>query len=680
MPTLNLGILAHVDAGKTTLTERLLHDAGLLDHLGSVDDGTTVTDSMELERRRGITIRTAVATLAVGDATVNLVDTPGHPDFIAEVERALTVLDGAVLVLSAVEGVQPQTVVLWRALRRLRVPTVLFVNKVDRSGADPDGVVAQVRRRLDPHAVALSTATGAGSADASVHAVGLDDRSVVEQVADVDDPLLERWVGDRPLRAGEVRDALRSHVACCDLSPVLVGSAVTGAGVDLLRAAVVDLLPPAGDRSDEPSGVVFAVAREAGTRHALVRLWSGRVGVRDRLALDGRRPERVTALRRHDPGGLVPVASATAGQIVSVTGLTTARVGDRFGPSGSRPVHRFPPATLEAVVEPVDPTRRMRLHDALAELADLDPLIGLRTDDARQEITVRLFGEVQKEVIAALLLEQHGVEARFRDTTVVHVEQVWGPARRSSAWARTATRTWPGSACGSTRPRVGHGVEFRPGLEPGRLVASFLTATQEAVRASLAQGPHGWDVPDAVVTMTASQYLPRQSHSHQRFDKAMSSIAADFRHLAPVALARALAAAGTRVCEPVHRFELEVPEAVLAATTALLGRLGGVLDGTRQQHDRTTLTGTVPAASLRALTGRLPDLARGEAVLVTGPDHHRPVAGPRAAAAPDRPGSARPHGVVPREPSLSNGSRSVSRRRRPRGRARGRRCRPTCRR
>ncbi len=269
----------------------------------------------------------------------------------------------------------------------------------------------------------------------------------------------------------------------------------------------------------------------------------------------------------------------------------------------------------------------MRLHDALAELADLDPLIGLRTDDARQEISVRLFGEVQKEVIAALLLEQHGVEARFRDTTVVHVEQVVGTGEAVERVGEDANPYLAGIGLRVDPAPLGHGVEFRPGSEPGRLVASFLTATEEAVRASLAQGRHGWDVPDAVVTMTASQYLPRQSHSHQKFDKAMSSIAADFRHLAPVVLARALVSAGTRVCEPVHRFELEVPGAVLAATTALLGRLGGVLDGTQQQHDRTTLTGSVPAASLRSLASRLPDLARGEAVLVTEPDHHRPVVG-----------------------------------------------------
>src|SRR5436309_13111129 len=150
MRTLNLGILAHVDAGKTSLTERLLHSVGVIDEIGSVDDGSTQTDSLALERQRGITIKSAVVSFAIGDITVNLIDTPGHPDFIAEVERALSVLDGAVLVVSAVEGVQAQTRVLMRTLRRLRIPTLIFVNKTDRRGADPDRVLRDISAKLTP--------------------------------------------------------------------------------------------------------------------------------------------------------------------------------------------------------------------------------------------------------------------------------------------------------------------------------------------------------------------------------------------------------------------------------------------------------------------------------------------------------------------------------------------------
>src|SRR6185503_6767315 len=163
MPTLNLGILAHVDAGKTTLTERLLYAAGVIDAVGSVDKGTTQTDSLALEQQRGITIKSAVVSFTIGDVTVNLIDTPGHPDFIAEVERALSVLDGVVLVTSAVEGVQPQTRILMRALQRLHVPTLIFVNKIDRRGARYSEVLQEISERLTPAAVAMGAVRDLGT-------------------------------------------------------------------------------------------------------------------------------------------------------------------------------------------------------------------------------------------------------------------------------------------------------------------------------------------------------------------------------------------------------------------------------------------------------------------------------------------------------------------------------------
>src|SRR5207244_10622619 len=163
MRTLNLGILAHVDAGKTSLTERLLYAAGVIDEIGSVDKGTTQTDSLALEQRRGITIKSAVVSFAIDDVTVNLIDTPGHPDFIAEVERVLGVLDGAVLVVSAVEGVQPQTRLLMRALRRLQVPTPIFINKIDRGGADVERALAGIARRLGVATAPMSRGAGAGT-------------------------------------------------------------------------------------------------------------------------------------------------------------------------------------------------------------------------------------------------------------------------------------------------------------------------------------------------------------------------------------------------------------------------------------------------------------------------------------------------------------------------------------
>src|SRR5262245_46462541 len=231
MHTLNLGILAHVDAGKTTLTERLLYTAGAIDRLGTVDTGTTQTDSLALERERGITIRAAVAAFVVGDLAVNLVDTPGHPDFIAEVERVLGVLDGAILVVSAVEGVQPQTPLLFRALQRLHVPTLIFVNKVDRAGADPDRVLAELRRRLSSGVIPMGPPVIDGE---KAHRAIL-----AEALAEHDEAILRAFVGDDgALTYARLRRQLAEQTRRGFVQPVYFGSAAKGVGIEALLAGV----------------------------------------------------------------------------------------------------------------------------------------------------------------------------------------------------------------------------------------------------------------------------------------------------------------------------------------------------------------------------------------------------------------------------------------------------------
>ena len=206
MATLNLGILAHVDAGKTTLTERLLHAAGVIDEIGRVDDGTTQTDSLALERQRGITIKSAVVSFVVDGVTINLIDTPGHPDFIAEVERVLGVLDGAVLVVSAVEGVQSQTLLLFRALRRLGVPTVVFVNKIDRVGADDRRVLAAIAERLAANVLAMGTPRDVGTKRgrrrrSTIWTIRPFAAAAIEVLAANDDTILRRYLDETPIAA-----------------------------------------------------------------------------------------------------------------------------------------------------------------------------------------------------------------------------------------------------------------------------------------------------------------------------------------------------------------------------------------------------------------------------------------------------------------------------------------------
>ncbi|MCC2276792.1 TetM/TetW/TetO/TetS family tetracycline resistance ribosomal protection protein [Streptomyces sp. ET3-23] len=606
--TLNIGILAHVDAGKTSLTERLLFDTGAIDRLGSVDEGSTRTDTGELERRRGITIRTAVAPFTVGDLRVNLIDTPGHSDFIAEVERALGVLDAAVLVVSAVEGVQAQTRVLMKSLRRLGLPVLFFVNKTDRTGASAGRTLQDIRARLLRGAVAVPM-TGS-LADPEFR------ERVAEVLAEQDDELLAGLVEGRIPGAGELRARIAEGTARGGIHPVYCGSALSGEGVAGLIEGMAAWLPHASGAVDgTPSGTVFAVERAAGTgeKTAYLRLFTGELRSRDRITLssgDGEHAGRITSLDVVGGGSVL-----TAGGIARIRGLPRVRVGDRLGPARSAAAERyFAPPALETVVRPVHPREAARLHAALMALADQDPLIAARAlpEGEGGGTSVLLYGEVQKEILASTLDEEFGVAAVFEPSRTVHRERPLGTGAAHEAidrrgghvfWATVGLRVEPGVP--------GTGVTFRRETELGALPHALDRAIEETVHRTLAQGLYGWAVTDCTVTLTHSGYA------------SPVSTAADFRNLTPLVLMRALAEAGTRVYEPCHTYELELPADTVGPVTALLGEAGAGITETLPG----LLKGTVPARGIPLVERRLPALTRGEAVWWSAPTEDRPCGG-----------------------------------------------------
>jgi len=633
--TLNLGILAHIDAGKTSLTERLLHAAGVIDEIGSVDDGSTQTDSLALERQRGITIKSAVVSFAIDDTTVNLIDTPGHPDFIAEVERVLSVLDGAVMVVSAVEGVQAQTRVLMRALRRLRIPTLVFVNKIDRRGARYEHSLRGIAEKLAPTAIAMGTADGLGTSGARFTPYDRTDAGftarLAELLADHDDALLAAYVeDDGAVPYDRLRAQLAAQTGRALVHPVYFGSAITGAGVDALTAGIRELLPAARGDADGPvSGTVFKVERgAAGEKIAYVRMFSGTVRTRDRVPFgegcEGGREGKVTAISVFEHGSAVRSASVAAGRIGRLWGLADVRIGDPVGEARppAAPHGHFAPPTLETVVVPSGPADRGELHLALTQLAEQDPLIDLRQDDIRKEVSVSLYGEVQKEVIQATLADDFGIDVTFRETTTICVER---PAGSGSAFEIIAKPPNPFLATVGLRvdpAPVGSGVAFGLEVELGSMPYAFFKAVEETVRTTLQQGLHGWQVPDCTVTMT-----------HSGYDSVMST-AGDFRNLTPLVLMDALRRAGTTVCEPVHRFRVDgVASDALGSLLPLLARLRAVPGAPLAHGSSYTLEGDIPAAQVHALQLQLPTLTSGEGVLESAFDRYEPVRG----TPPDRP-------------------------------------------
>ncbi|MFK4087083.1 GTP-binding protein [Kribbella sp. NPDC020789] len=590
---LNLGILAHVDAGKTSLTEALLQLGGAVAQRGRVDDGTTQTDTLAMERRRGITIRAAVATFHAADVGVNIVDTPGHPDFIAEVDRSLSVLDGAVLVVSAVEGIQAQTIVLHRALRRLDVPTIFFVNKVDRMGADVDRTVANIRRHLTESVVTL------GSLE-----------QLCTDLAAYDDLLLQEWIDDGLPSSERLWRSLRELTSGCVVSPVLSGSARTLDGVEELTSAILRLFPTSDGSVGGPvAGQVFKIERSSKrARLCSIRLRAGSLAVRDHVAQG-----TVTALQVHQPGGAVPAARATAGQIVQVEGLDQARIGDWIGtrPAGV-PAPNFRPPALQSTITATDPARQNDLHQALTELADIDPLITLRVQN--DELHVSLYGKVQQEVIAESLATDYGIEVTLGQPSVICIER---PAGVGHAVLRWGEHQYPVTLGLTVEPAPpGSGISLEITAEHGSLplhVYGTTEAFREAVLGYLVEplsaGPHGWPVTDLHLTLTESGYPPAAPHP------------ADVRATAALVIAEALRVAGTTVCEPIDRLRVEFPSDSISEVLKVLGRHGAVPESTTT----TVVEALLRTGSVDAVRHELVGAAHGLAVVDASLSHYAPL-------------------------------------------------------
>src|SRR5499427_22481 len=602
---LNLGILAHVDAGKTTLTERLLYDSGVIDQLGAVDAGTTQTDSMPLERRRGITIRSAVASFPIGDVAVNLIDTPGHPDFIAEVDRVLNVLDGVVLVISAVEGVQAQTRILMRSLRRLEIPALLFVNKIDRPGANPEGVLRDVASRLKVTAFAISCVTSGGTHGASVTASEADDAEfktgLTELLAEHNDRLLATYVQNE---AGVPYDHLRAELAEQTrrgrVYPVFFGSAITGAGIAQLMAGIAELLATSDGDPDGPlSGSIFKIERgSSAEKIAYVRMFSGTVHVRDRLRFGSGLDGKVTAVAVFERGPAVQRPAVRAGQIGKLWGLAEARIGDRIGDLAGGAGLQFAPPTLESAVVPCDPRDRNRLRVALGQLAEQDPLINLRQDEEAQEIYVSLYGAVQKEVLQS---DGHPYSA----TVGLHIE--------------------PGPIDSGIRFQL----DFDPRLVPlyiYKTAGHFTDAMTQYILHAFEKGLYGWQVTDCVITMNECNYYIGDGPT-KRVLPTSRTTAADFRTLTPLVLMEALRQAGTVVCQPMARVRLELPAARMGDVLSALARLGAATEMPLLDAELSVVTAMLPSAQVRSLQEQLPGLTGGEGVLDASFGGYEPIHG-----------------------------------------------------
>ena len=441
---------------------------------------------------------------------------------------------------------------------------------------------------------------------------------------------------DLDLPDRRLRDALAVQTKRALVHPVIFGAAITGAGVGFLMTQITELLPTAtGDPHDPVSGTIFKIERgPTGEKVAYVRMFSGTIHVRDRLHFGRGLEDKVTAIAVFERGPAVRRSSVSAGAVARLWGLAGIQIGDAIGESATNEAGRqFPPPRLEAVVAPTRPDDGAQLRIALAQLAEQDPLIDVRQDDDRGELSVSLYGEVQKEVIQATLADVFGIDVAFRETTPIYVER---PSGTGEAVEVLHAESNPFNATIGLRVEPaagGSGVDFRLEVDHTGIPLyvykrreQFAEAMDEYVRHALQEGLCGWQVTDCVVTMNRSSYSVPDGPPSRR---GPLSTAADFRKLTPLVLRQALERAGTVVCEPVVRAGLEIPAATIGAVSAALARLGASVQAPAQRDDVATIDAILPALRAQQLQRQLPELTGGEGVLESTFAGYRPTTGER---------------------------------------------------
>ena len=588
----NIGILAHVDAGKTTLTEQLLAVSGAISAPGTVDKGTATTDSLEVERRRGISVKTASVALPLGEDVINIVDTPGHTDFIGEVERSLAVLDGVVLVISAAEGVQAQTTLLLDAVRRLHLPALLVMNKLDRAGCDPPAVIEDVKRELSSDLVVMCDCLGAGESGVEIVQRSLDLEDFREDLlltlANTDPALEERYFAGEEIAVEELLQLFRQAIAEGRVYPLFFTCAKLGKGVAPLLSALGELLPWASGHDDDPlSGVIYRVQYDPSLgKLAHVRLFGGCLKNRDPLPLLGEEgePEKIAQIKRYTAGKLQDSGRLCAGDIGVLTGISKARIGQIIGNEDVSRDCRLAVPLLMIKVTPDDPQQLPRMMQALSQLSEEDPLLDYEYDQDTREMLIRITGIIQIQILRELLETRYGLAADFSPPAIIYREQPSRPGRGLEEYTMPKP-CWAVVELTVEPLPPGSGLQFRSAVKDNVLAYRYQHHVEQSMRQTFRQGVLGWQVDDALVTLVYGE--SHHEHTHPL----------DFYVATPIAALRALSDSQPILLEPWLRLVMRAESGLIDKVIGQIIAMRGEFSPPRISGSDFTMEAFVPLAT-----------------------------------------------------------------------------------
>jgi elongation factor G len=667
----NIGIMAHIDAGKTTLTERVLFYTGKVRRMGEVHDGAAVMDWMEQERERGITITSAATTTYWRDHRINIIDTPGHVDFTMEVERSLRVLDGAIAVFCCVGGVEPQSETVWKQADKYRIPRLAFVNKLDRVGADFGNVLEMMRERLGALPVVLQLPIGSGEEFSGVidiihrRALRFDDQSfgavfteedvpadmvdeveryreeLVERASEVDEELMEKYVHGDEISVDEIERAVRRGTLAAAFVPVYAGSALKNVGVQRLLDGVVSFLPSPKDvppvvgrhpetgreesREADPSApaatLAFKIASDSYVgRLTYLRIYSGTISKGQQL-LNPRlgKKERIQRILLMHANKQEDLDSASAGEIVAAVGPKVSGTGDTLC-DPKKPVVLesmiFPQPVVSIAIEPKTKADEEKLLQALDRLSEEDPTFVIKTDADTGQTLISGMGELHLDVLTTRMVRDFGVRANVGKPMVAYRETVTKTAEARGEFIRQSGGK---GQFGVVTLRVeplgeGGGFEFVDETKDGVIPREFIPAVEDGVRSAVDNGILvGYSMIDIRVVLTGGEY-----HDVDSTDIA-------FRASGSIAFRAAAEKASPVLLEPVVELEVVVPEQYVGEVIADLNARGGRIEGTSLRGESRVVDATVPLGRTFGYATALRSLTQGRGIYTTQFSHYAEV-------------------------------------------------------
>ncbi len=673
----NMGIAAHIDAGKTTTTERILFYSGLIHRVGEVHEGTTVTDWMEQEKERGITITAAAISSRWKGKHINLIDTPGHVDFTVEVERSMRVLDGVIIVLCAVAGVQPQTLTVWKQANRYEVPRMVLVNKMDRQGADFFRVARQLREMLpglhstwaNAHPIQLPIGSESGFRGVIDLITGKaylyeeDDplgRSIQEvpipgeyaeqaeeyrhrleeAIVETDDDLMHKYLEGEKISVDELKAALRRAVCNNLIIPVLCGSAFKNKGVQLMLDAIVDYLPspvdvksikgvlPDGEEAvrrcddDEPfAALAFKVMNDPFVgKLTFLRVYSGKLTAGSYVQNSTKnKRERISRLVRLQADERTDVQEAYAGDIVAAVGLKDTSTGDTLC-ADSAPIilesMNFPDPVISVAIEPKTKADSDKLGVALGRLDEEDPTFKVKVDPETGQTIIAGMGELHLEIIVDRLLREFKVEANVGKPQVAYRETVRQHIKQEGKFIRqSGGRGQYGHVVLEIEPLPpGGGFEFVNKIVGGVIPKEYIPAVENGIKDAMAGGVlAGYPVIDTRVTLVFGSY-------HEVDSSEMA-----FRTAASIAFKEGFMRAKPTLLEPVMRVEVEVPEDYMGDVIGDLSSRRGRVEGMETMDHLSKVRAQVPLAEMFGYATDIRNKTRGQGTFVMEPSHYEEV-------------------------------------------------------